>query len=66
MKLIINDEEKDIAGAISVKDVVDSMKLVPEKIVVELNHRILKTEEWKSSSVKDNDRIEIVSFVGGG
>ncbi len=41
-------------------------KLEPSQVVVEYNQKILKREYWKSTVLKEGDKLEIVSFVGGG
>ena len=40
--------------------------LVPEHIIVEHNHNIIPKGEWSNIPLKENDNIEIISFVGGG
>lgn len=37
-----------------------------ERIVVELNGKIIKKEVWKSVLLSPNDVLEVVAFVGGG
>ena len=37
-----------------------------KKIVVEYNKEILSRENWEETVLKDNDSLEIISFVGGG
>jgi len=33
---------------------------------VELNHQVVRRNEWPNTILKDGDRVEIVNFVGGG
>lgn len=40
--------------------------LNPSTVVVEYNGRVLKKEFWKDQLIEENDRIEILNFVGGG
>ena len=40
--------------------------LLIDGLVVELNRRIVKHEEWQAVRLKNNDAIELLSFVGGG
>ncbi|MDD6763396.1 MAG: sulfur carrier protein ThiS [Clostridiales bacterium] len=35
-------------------------------IAVEMNGEILKRENYSSTVLKENDRLEVVNFVGGG
>lgn len=40
--------------------------LAPGALVVELNQQIIKQEQWPLIQLKDGDRLELLSFVGGG
>ena len=35
-------------------------------LVIELNQLICNKKKWRETLIKDNDRIEIVTIVGGG
>ena len=37
-----------------------------ERVVVEVNLNIIHKEEYDSFIVKENDSLEVLSFVGGG
>ena len=41
-------------------------KMDSKKIAVELNGKIVNRSKYKSTHVKDKDKIEIVHFIGGG
>lgn len=66
MKIIVNGEEKQIQNPANIKYLTGLYKFDLSKIVIELNGKILKKEEWEQVHLKENDKIEIVSFVGGG
>ena len=38
----------------------------PNSIVVEVNDLIINSKKWENSILKEGDRLEIVSIVGGG
>ena len=38
----------------------------PNTIVVEVNDLIINSTKWKNKIIKEGDRLEIVSIVGGG
>ena len=40
--------------------------LAPGALVVELNQQIIKQEQWPEIQLKAGDRLELLSFVGGG
>ena len=68
MKISINGEEKFIQSnkSISLNDTMKLLGYSSNTVVVELNNLIINSEEWRSKSIKDGDKFEIVSIVGGG
>ena len=66
MKITLNGKQEDLDVEISLEDFLNLKGLGFEKIVVEYNYNILKKEEWSGITVKENDNLEIVRFVGGG
>jgi sulfur carrier protein len=41
-------------------------KLDAGALVIELNQQIIKQEFWPTTELQDGDRLEMLSFVGGG
>jgi thiamine biosynthesis protein ThiS len=66
LKLRINGDELDVVDNLSVTELVKHLKLTPERIAIELNQRVIRRTDWHSIVLKDEDRLEIVHFVGGG
>jgi len=66
MKVRINGRDESAGESSSIFDIVNAKGLVPEHIVVEHNMRIVPRAEWEGITLKENDSVEIVSFVGGG
>ncbi len=66
MKVFINGQEAPVSGEISVASLIAERKLNPAAVVVEYNGAILARENWQGTMLKENDCLEIVSFVGGG
>lgn len=66
MMIRINGKEEAAAKPGSLADLICAKGLVPEHIVVEHNFRIASADEWPGITLKENDNIEIISFVGGG
>ena len=66
MKLEINGETRDVPASATVRELLENLRINPDRIAVEVNRRIVKRREWEETPVKDLDRIEIVQFVGGG
>jgi sulfur carrier protein len=64
--LTLNGKQESIDRPISLEALVAAKGLCPDKIVVEHNFSIISKEDWHKITVKDQDMIEIISFVGGG
>jgi sulfur carrier protein len=37
-----------------------------KSLVAEVNFKVVKQDEWECVQIKDGDKIELLSFVGGG
>lgn len=51
---------------ISLKQLLENCNFNSEKVAVELNGEIVSKKDFDTTKIKDNDTIEVVSFVGGG
>ena len=68
MKLKINGEVKEFDTELkTISALLTELEIKrPERIAVERNKEIIMQSDFGSTMVKDDDSIEIVSFVGGG
>ncbi|MDX8364740.1 MULTISPECIES: sulfur carrier protein ThiS [Bacillaceae] len=67
MKLFINGDRVDVPDTLeNISDVLAHFELEDNIVIVEINSTILQKQDHKDTQVNDNDRIEIVHFVGGG
>jgi sulfur carrier protein len=65
MQVHINGEPREISQK-TVLQLLESLKIDPKRVAVELNMDILPKADYTEKSISDGDRIEIVHFVGGG
>ncbi|HLE63080.1 MAG TPA: sulfur carrier protein ThiS [Pyrinomonadaceae bacterium] len=66
MRVFLNGETKDLPAELSVLGLVEKLALRPERVAVELNGVVVPRTAWTSTVLGDDDRVEIVHFVGGG
>ena len=66
MNLRINGEDHTVADNLSLSELVIQLNLTPERVAIELNQNVVRRANWPSTVVRENDRVEIVHFVGGG
>ena len=64
--MILNCKTVDLKEDISVKDLLENYDLNPQKVVVEVNMEILDDEVYSTYLLKNEDTVEVISFVGGG
>ena len=62
----INGEDKSIPQNISILNLIELLKINKDRVVIELNKNILRKELFNSTLLSENDKLEIVTFVGGG
>lgn len=65
MNVTVNGEPRDLPQGETVRALVARYNLTPEKVAIELNRRLLKSEKY-DTPLNEGDEIEIVTFVGGG
>ena len=65
MHIHINGEPREISRT-TVLELLESLGIDPKRVAVELNMEILPKAEYAEKTIADDDRIEIVHFVGGG
>ena len=69
MKIKVNGNEKKIELKNEKALLSSTLKLLgysPNTIVVEVNDLIINSTKWGDKMLKEGDRLEIVSIVGGG
>ena len=66
IKIILNGKPRSLQKTTSVYDLMTSLKLSSDKVAIELNKEIINKKTIKNLYLKNNDKIEIVHFIGGG
>lgn len=66
MRLLLNGEERDVADVVTIADLVTALGLDARKVAVERNLEIAPRSTYADTALADGDRIEIVTFIGGG
>src|SRR5207237_2224710 len=66
MQIQVNGERRELKDESRLSDLLKELSLAPERVAVELNHQVVRRNEWPNTILKEGDRLEIVHFVGGG
>ena len=65
-KIQINGRKIALKQNFSIQDLLKKYKLNRKKVAIELNGKIVPQNKHNSKKLKNNDKIEIVHFIGGG
>jgi sulfur carrier protein len=66
MNLIINGEDRQFDSALTIAGLLERLSMKPDRVAVELNRELVPRERWAATQLSDDDKLEIVHFVGGG
>ncbi|HEX3105395.1 MAG TPA: sulfur carrier protein ThiS [Terriglobales bacterium] len=66
MNLIINGEDREFDSALTISDLLERLSMKLDRVAVELNRELVPRERWATTQLSDDDKLEIVHFVGGG
>ncbi|MBI4442751.1 MAG: sulfur carrier protein ThiS [Acidobacteria bacterium] len=66
MEILINGENREVPSPINLQELIRLLELKEDRVAVELNREIVRREKWAQTPLREQDRLEIVQFVGGG
>ena len=66
IKIKLNGKLKTIKNKSTLFNIVQKNKIPLAKVAIELNQEIVDKKKIKNINLKNNDKIEIVHFIGGG
>lgn len=66
IKILINGKKREIKENITISDLLKELNIKEEQVAVEVNLKIIDKKEFENVYIKENDKIEIVHFMGGG
>jgi len=65
-KIQLNGKKISIKSNFSILDLLKKYKLLNKKIAIECNGVIIPKINYKKKYLKNDDKVEIVHFIGGG
>ena len=66
IQIRVNGKVKSIPVKYSMSDLVKNLKIPIKKVAIEHNQEIIDKKKINRITLKKNDKIEIVHFIGGG
>ena len=66
IKIRVNGKLSSINDNLSLLNLLNNLKIPLKKVAIELNLEIVDKNKLNKINLKNNDKIEIVHFIGGG
>lgn len=66
MRVIVNGEERELPERLTLEALIDYLALARERLAIERNREVVRRADWPLTVLAENDKIEIIHFVGGG
>ncbi len=66
IQILLNGETREIPAEIDLDHLLELFSLPKQRVAIELNNFVVRRVDWPHTLVGDNDKIEVVYFVGGG
>jgi len=66
LQITLNGDRLEVAGPLTVSELLNRLEIDARRVAVEHNLVVLKRAAFGDTLVRDGDQVEIVNFVGGG
>jgi thiamine biosynthesis protein ThiS len=64
--ITLNGDPHELAGPLTVSELLDALEIDPRRVAIEYNLVVLKRTAFDQTTISAGDQLEIVNFVGGG
>ncbi len=66
IQVFINGKKKDFSENNNLISLLNSLEIDKNGIAIEINFIVIPKSQYKNTIIKNDDKIEIVQFIGGG
>lgn len=66
IKVYLNGEVRTVPDDMDLAQLLEHFSLPSQRVAVELNKTVVRRSDWKATTIKNADIIEVIHFVGGG
>lgn len=66
MKIVVNGEEHTYSTPLTITALLQRLDVRTDHVAVEINLTILDRSNFPTRNLEEGDKIEILSFIGGG
>jgi thiamine biosynthesis protein ThiS len=64
--ITLNGDPHQLPGEVSVEQLVELLKMKPNRVAVELNREVILKARYAETIIRSGDVVEVINFVGGG
>ena len=62
----LNGKSYEINNGINLSKLLNKLKIQKNKVAIEVNGEIVEKNKYPNLTLRKNDKVEIVHFIGGG
>jgi len=66
MTILLNGETREVAAGTTVAELLGELELLPKQVAIEVNLELVPRARHDEHVLRENDRLEVVTLVGGG
>jgi len=66
MNIILNNESEKVHDGMTIKELLDNKKIYTRYIAIEINKKIIPKSSYCKHELKEGDKIDIITAIGGG
>jgi thiamine biosynthesis protein ThiS len=66
MQITLNGKPYTLEQPVNLTRLSELLKLEAAQVAIELNREIIPRSQYKETTIDEGDKIEIVTFIGGG
>lgn len=66
MRVTVNGEARELPEEMTLEALLQYLSLAPDRLAIERNREVVRRADWPHTVLSEEDRIEIIHFVGGG
>ena len=66
IEIQLNGKPYSLSEGVNIDSLLEELSIPKAKVAIELNRKVLHKENYTKTVLKNNDQVEIVTFIGGG
>ena len=66
MRIIVNGQPESAGDEVTIASLIQAHNLEALRVAVEVNEKLVRRRDFEQTQLQADDRVEIVTFVGGG